>query len=182
MPPTLSLIAAIDEEGAIGRTGGGMPWRVPDESAHFRAFCRGQWLVVGRRTFAEMTGWFESGRRVIVLTRRAAAPAPAPTPHADAVMTAASIAEAQQLAGRGGATRLVVIGGARTYAAALPHARQLVLTRLSFRSHSDILFPPVDWSQWTLDHTDPVRRDTTTGAAFHIEWWTRTGGLPDSGS
>lgn len=167
----LTLIAALDEDHAIGRSHGGLPWHVPDETAHFRAYCAGQWLLVGRRTLAEMTGWFQPDHRVILLTSAAVHPpeSPASTP----ITLAATVPDALGTARRAGAAELVVIGGARTYASTLPHADRLVITRLALRSGGTVRFPAIAEAEWTLRHREPERRDTSTGTAFAIEHWER---------
>jgi dihydrofolate reductase len=167
---TLTLIAALDEDQAIGRSTGGLPWHLPDETAHFRAYCAGQWLLAGRRTFGEMQGWFQPDQQVAVLTR---SPAPLPATNAGTPAAVPSLAAALALARAGGAAELVVIGGARTYAEALPHADGLVLSRIALSTGGDVVFPPVAWTEWTLAHSEPGRRDRATGTAFSIETWKR---------
>jgi len=170
---TLTLIAALDEDQAIGQSAGGLPWHLPDETAHFRAYCAGKWLLAGRRTYGEMQGWFQPDQRVAVLTR---SPAPLPasgTLAAGAPVAVSSLAAALTLARAAQAAELVVIGGARTYAEALPHADGLVLSRIALRSGGDVVFPPVAWAEWTLTHSEPGRRDRATGTAFSIETWKR---------
>jgi dihydrofolate reductase len=168
----LTLIAALDEDGAIGLPGGGLPWHVPDETAHFRAYCAGQWLLVGRRTFAEMTGWFRPDHHVIVLTRAPLTPE-TPVRLPPNLQAAPTMPAAIDAARRSGAPELVVIGGARTYAEALPVADQLVLSRLALRSGGTVMFPVVDWAKWTLRHREPERVDQTTGVGFHVDYWER---------
>ena len=104
-----TLIAARDEDGAIGRHSGGLPWHLPDETAHFRAYCQHQWLIVGRHTFNEMLGWFQPGHHIIVLTRNHH-PLPAlPNPDIH-VESARRMEDAQTRALQSGAAELVVIG------------------------------------------------------------------------
>jgi dihydrofolate reductase len=170
---TVSLIAALDTDHAIGLDRGGLPWHLPDEAAQFRAACAGQWLLVGRRTYQEMTGWFQPDHRVLVLTSQPLASLPAttrPTPPTSAV---ASVADAIKLARQTEAPDLLVLGGAHTYAAALPFADRLLLSRLHLHTGAPVHFPPVVWNQWRLVHSSPVSRDTTTGTDFHTEHWHR---------
>jgi len=165
---TVSLIAALDADNAIGLGRGGLPWHLPDEAARFRAACAGQWLLVGRRTYEEMTGWFQPDHRVLVLTRH---PLPAlPAAVTTAVTTAA---QAIALARQANAANLLVLGGASTYAATLPFADRLILSRLHLHSGAPVRFPPIAWSQWHLLQSSPVHRDSTTGTHFHIEHWHR---------
>lgn len=159
----LSLIAALDEDGAIGRAGGGLPWHIPEETAHFRAYCAGKWLLAGRRTFEEMKGWFQPGQRVFVLTQGSAkAPGRA----------VGSVAEAIARAETAGAEELVVLGGAQVFALALPLASRLVLSRLRHRSGGEVFFPRVDWGRWRLANSES-RRDASTGIGFVIEHYAR---------
>ena len=168
----LTLIAALDEDGVIGRADGGLPWHLPDEAAHFRAYCAGQWLLVGRRTLEEMSGWFRPGHRVLLLTRHPLQPEAAPDLPPD-LSVAATVPAAIDTARRAGAPELVVIGGARTYAEALPLADRMVLSRLALRSGGTVGFPAVDWTRWSLRRREPDRLDRTTGVSFRIEHWER---------
>lgn len=168
----LTLIAALDADGAIGRAGGGLPWHLPDEAAHFRAYCTGQWLLVGRRTIEEMTGWFQPGHRVLLLTRHPLAPETAATLPPDLSLVA-TVPDALALARQAGAPELVVIGGARTYAKTLPLADRLVLSRLALRSGGTVRFPEIEWTAWSLRHREPDHVDRTTGISFCVEHWDR---------
>lgn len=171
----VTLIAALDEDGAIGRSEGGMPWHLPDESAHFRARCAGQWLLVGRRTYEEMTGWFQPGHRVLVLTRQpltspqaAASPAPSTPPRA-----VPQVADALALARQAAAGQLIVLGGAETYRASLPFADRLILSRIHQRTGAAIHFPPIPAREWRLHHSESPRIDRSTGISFSIHHWER---------
>lgn len=172
---TVCLIAALDADGAIGRTAGGLPWHLPDEAARFRLLCAGQWLLVGRRTAAEMTGWFQPDHRVIVLSRQAGLSAfesgSAGRPGFLAV--AETVDQAICLAQSEGALQLVVIGGAQVYEAILPRASQLILSRVALHTGAEVRFPEVAWLEWRLVRTEPVLRDATSGVEFHFEWWER---------
>lgn len=169
---TLTLIAALDEDDAIGRSDGGLPWHLPDESAHFRAACAGKWLLVGRRTFEEMDGWFQQDHRIVVLTRHLP-PIPAATGTTEVPRTAGTVPEALALARQAHADEIMVIGGARTYAAALPFADRLVLSRIGLRSGASVRFPPVDRAEWSLVQSQPTSRDAATGVEFSIQHWER---------
>lgn len=161
----LSIIAALDEDGAIGRAAGGLPWHIPEETAHFRAYCAGKWLLAGRRTFEEMKGWFQPGQRVLVLTQGSAG-VPGP---GRAVRT---IPEAMALAEKAGAGELVALGGAQVFALALPFASRLVLSRLHHRSGGDVFFPRVEWGRWRPAASES-REDAATGIRFVIERYER---------
>lgn len=135
----VALVAAVAENGVIGRSGG-LPWRLPDDLRHFKRLTMGHVLVMGRRTWASI-GRALPGRRTIVLSRDPAFPADgaACAPSLDAALAAAS-----------GARSVFVVGGASVYAAALPRADRIHLTRVHADVPGDVTFPDVDWSDWTL--------------------------------
>src|SRR5690606_10330579 len=134
-----------------GSDSGGIPWDLPRDRAHFRERTAGRWLLVGRRTYLEMEGWF--GERVpIVLTRQ-----PGFRPHHPGHRVAASPAAALALARAGGAGELLVCGGAQVYAATLPLADRLVLTRIGLRPEvpDPVRFPDFEGSgEWRLRYAE----------------------------
>jgi len=91
--PVLVLIAAVADNGVIGRDGG-LPWRLPDDLKRFRRLTLGRTVLMGRRTF-ESLGKPLADRDNWVLTRdagfvSAAPPANARTFHTlDAALAAA---------------------------------------------------------------------------------------------
>lgn len=139
VPPLLSLVAAVAENGVIGR-GGVMPWHLPADLAHFKQVTLGKPIVMGRRTF-EAIGWALPGRRNIVITRRREFAEPG-------VERAGSLEEALRLAGD--APEVMVIGGAEVYRAALPLARRIYLTRVRADIEGDARFPELDEREWEV--------------------------------
>lgn len=137
--PTLSLVAAVAENGVIGR-GGAMPWHLPADLAHFKRTTMGKPIVMGRHTF-EAIGRPLPGRRNIVVSGR---PGFAP----EGVEVAPDLAAA--LALTGDAEEVMVIGGGTLYRAALPLARRIYLTRVHGEFEGDTRFPdlaPADWRE-----------------------------------
>jgi dihydrofolate reductase len=147
----LSLIAALAEDSVIGSAAGGVPWDHPRDRAHFRARTAARWLLVGRRTYGEMEGWF--GERVpIVLSRSPGLRLRHPSHRlADSVAAALTLAEAN------GVGELIVCGGAAVYEAAMPHANRLLLTRIDLRTEvaEPVRFPRFDTRRdWRLVHAE----------------------------
>jgi dihydrofolate reductase len=135
---TVALIAAVAENGVIGR-GGGLPWHLPDDLRWFKQLTMGHPVVIGRRTF-DTLGRPLPGRRWIVLSRN-------PAFHPDGVETAPDLRSALAAAGHGD---VFVAGGADVYRAALPLADRLYLTVVHARVEGDTRFPEVDFDDWTL--------------------------------
>ena len=110
-PMTLSLIAAVARNGAIGKDNA-LLWRLPEDLKFFKRTTLGCPVLMGRKTF-ESIGRPLPGRRNIVITRNA-------TWQHDGVEVAHSLDEALTLAAQ--EARVFVIGGGELYAQALPRA------------------------------------------------------------
>lgn len=143
------IVAAVAGNGVIG-CGGELPWHLPADLRHFRELTLGKPVVMGRRTFASI-GRALPGRTNIVISRNTGF-------SADGVQVVSSLdaalAMAAALADRDGAGEVMVIGGAEVYAAALPRADRLYLTRVHGAFEGDVVFPPVDWSAWRQTSRD----------------------------
>jgi dihydrofolate reductase len=135
----VSLVAAVADNGVIGRDGG-LPWHLPEDLARFRRLTMGHHLLVGRRTF-ESIGRALPGRRMVVVSSGSGA-LPA------GVERAASLAAALARAAAAGDDEAFVAGGAALYAAALPQADRLYLTRVHGEPAGDVRFPPFAAAEW----------------------------------
>lgn len=137
----VSLIAAMAKNRVIAGANG-IPWNMPRDREHFRAYTSGKAMLIGSRTYTEMRGWF-TNHLPIILTSRSPADA-----HARHVVR--DVASAITLAQKMGAAELVVSGGALTYQAALPHVQKMILTQIDADFDGHILFPewnPAEWLQ-----------------------------------
>jgi dihydrofolate reductase len=135
----ITMIAALDRNRVIGTGHGGLPWRLPRDVAQFRAYTRGKFLLLGRKTYGEMTGWFTDQTPIVLSHRRDFS--------ADGALVAHSIEEAVTEAFERGSPELVVCGGAAVYAAALPYADELRLTWVDTETTGQVTFP-----DFTVDH------------------------------
>ncbi len=152
--PKIAFVVAIAENGVIGRVGK-LPWYVPSDLKTFRRITLGKPVIMGRKTF-DSIGKPLPGRDNIVVTRDAAFTA-------DGVERAATLDEALAIARRKAAERgvdeIMVIGGAQIYAASLPLADRIYLTRIHARPDGDALFPEPDPSVWREISREPVPPD-----------------------
>jgi dihydrofolate reductase len=139
----LVLVAAVAENGVIGR-GGGLPWRLKSDLRHFRAVTMGKPVVMGRKTYLSI-GTPLAGRTNIVVSRNPEFAAPG--------IVAAPTVEAALAAARGDALRraadaIAVIGGADLYAQTIAYADRLVISRVHLRPVGDTVFPAIDQALW----------------------------------
>ena len=133
---TSTIIVATDRERGIG-IGNRLPWRLPEDLAHFKRLTMGHPIIMGRKTF-DSIGRALPGRRNIVITRNPA------WQHAG-VEAAASLPEALALADD---TEAFVIGGAEIYREALHACRRLIVTEIDRVFDCDAFFPAIDANQW----------------------------------
>jgi dihydrofolate reductase len=132
----LALIAALARNGVIGH-GNRLLWHIPEDMRHFRQVTNGHPVIMGRRTWDSLPERFRPlpARRNIVVSRD-------PRWSAVGAEAAASLEAAVALVR--GSERVFVIGGAELFAAALPHADELLLTEIERDFDGDTCFPDFD--------------------------------------
>jgi dihydrofolate reductase len=139
----LILVAAVAENGVIGKDGG-LPWRLPSDLRRFRALTLGHPVVMGRKTYHAI-GKTLPGRTNIVVTRD--------TAFAARGVVCAPTLEAALMVARGDAFRrgvrhVMIIGGGELYGQTIERARRLEITRVHARPTGDSIFPAIDPAQW----------------------------------
>lgn len=131
----VGLIWAQATSGVIGR-GGDIPWRLPEDLAHFREITMGHTIVMGRRTWDSLPAKVRPlpGRRNVVLSRQA-----------DFMASGAEVVGSLEEALTSPETW--VIGGGQVYALALPYATRCEVTEVDIglpREAGDALAPVLD--------------------------------------
>lgn len=140
--PTISIIAAVAKNRAIGR-GGHLLWQIQSELQRFKLLTMGKPVIMGRKTF-ESIGKPLAERPNIVLTRDTQfAPEGVIVVHSfdEAIAKATPFA----VAGQG---EIMIIGGATIYEEALPRADKLYLTEVDDTPDGDAFFPELHPSEW----------------------------------
>lgn len=154
---SISLIAALDHDSAIGKEGQ-MPWHLPDDLRRFKQLTIGKYVLMGYNT-AVAIGKALPDRYNLVLSRRHEAPFPGQ-------ITIRSLPEAQQKAG---GTGLMVIGGGDVYRQALPFAARMHLTWVDARiPGADVYFPEVHFREWVETSRVHHKKDATHAYAFDM--------------
>lgn len=159
----LSLVAAVARGSVIGQ-GDAIPWRVPEDLAHFRELTMGHPVVMGRRTWDSLPRRFRPlpGRRNVVVTRD-------PDWQADGAERAASLDDGLRLVSD--AAQVFVIGGAELYAAALSRADVLELTEIDLDVEGDVLFP--HWDRAAFEEVARKPRVSADGTALAFVTYAR---------
>ncbi len=169
MTMRISLVVAVDEGGAIGARGG-IPWRVRADLRRFKRLTTGHHVLMGRKTW-ESIGRPLPERVNLVVTRQEGYAAPG-------AVVCRSPEEGVETARRAGERELFVIGGAQIYAALLPQADRIYLSRIHTRlPKADTFFPPdfLSSSGWKrLGREDfPAQEGEKYGHTFEV--WERDG-------
>jgi len=137
---TVSLIAAIARNGVIG-SDGKLPWSLPADLKRFREITTGHHVIMGRKTHESIGRPLPDRTNVVLSRTRGYAPAGCTVAH--------GLEEALEQARAAGDDEALVIGGATVYAAALPSAERLYLTRIDADVTGDVRFPRLDPACWS---------------------------------
>lgn len=136
MSMSLSLIWAQSSSGVIGRAGG-IPWRLPEDQAHFKRLTVGHTVVMGRLTWESLPARVRPlpDRRNVVVTRD-------PDYVAEGATVVTTLDDTLD-------DDTWVIGGEQVYALALPLAARCEVTEIDIelpREDRDAVAPVLDES------------------------------------
>jgi dihydrofolate reductase len=137
------LVAAVGDNGVIGRAGG-MPWRLKSDLAHFKRLTLNKPVIMGRKTYLSI-GKALPQRTNIVLSRDFSLAAPGAVL---ATSLTAALAYARKDAEKRGTDEIMVIGGSDVFEATMPMAARLEITHVHSNAEGDVGFPPIDPAVW----------------------------------
>ncbi|WP_346350927.1 type 3 dihydrofolate reductase [Oceanimonas sp. AH20CE76] len=135
----LSMIVAMTRNGIIGKDND-MPWHLPADLAYFKQTTLGKPVIMGRNTH-ESIGRPLPGRRNVIVSR-SLREAPAGTELVSSPEKAIALLN--------GYEEVMVMGGGQLYAAFLPLADRLYITRIEANIDGDTRFPALDEQAWKL--------------------------------
>ena len=135
----ISIIAAIDPKGVIGRDNK-LPWEIPDDMKHFRNATRNSVVIMGRKTW-ESIGRPLPGRVNIVVTSHEIS-------NRD-IIVRRSLRDAIGKA-KSYNKEIYIIGGATLYKEALGVADRLILSHVKKEYEGDSYFPKFDKKDWKV--------------------------------
>lgn len=136
----LIAVAAVSENGIIGR-GGELPWpSIPEDKHQYRNRVAGDPVILGRRTYESMREELP-GVQQIVLSRDPAQIDLAPT-----ATGVRSVKEATAAAGN--VEKAYVLGGGGAYELFFPVLDRLIISRIPGRYCGSVTFPAIDPNRW----------------------------------
>ena len=127
----------MDRKRGIG-IGNRLPWKLPEDLAHFKRTTTGHAIIMGRKTF-ESIGRPLPGRRNIVVSRN-------PAWQVEGVLTASTPEQACVLAQH--EEQAFIIGGAELFAQTSALAERMIVTEIDAEFECDTFFPEVDRACW----------------------------------
>lgn len=142
------IIAAIANNGVIGRANGEMPWHVKEEFQHFKQTTLGSAVIMGRKTF-ETLGKPLKGRENIIITRNKDFRV-----DFHEIKLCNSLEESINYCGSKNYEKAFIIGGGNIYRQALPIADEMILSFMKFEAEGEIKFPEIQNDIWQLISTE----------------------------
>jgi len=139
--PIISIIAAMDEVGGIGKDNR-IPWHIKKDLVRLATMTRDHVAILGRTSYESMAGYYDkSGREMpakeyIVLTKDKNF-----TSKRNNTFSATSILGAIERIKKSGEKEVFVIGGATIYKQFLEFADRLYLTIVKGNFNCDTFFP-----------------------------------------
>ncbi len=133
----ISLIVAMDRKRGIG-IANQLPWKLPEDLAHFKRTTTGHAIIMGRKTF-DSIGRPLPGRRSIVVTRN-------PDWRHEGTQVAATPEQACALARH--EQEAFIIGGAEIFEQTIALADRMIVTEIDAEFDCDTFFPQVDQASW----------------------------------
>ena len=152
--PTLKAIAAVSQNGVIGKKGD-LPWRLPNDLKWFKKITMGHILLMGRKTWESLPGPLP-GRENWVLSRSLES--------VDGIRIFRSLDEVNHEIGD---RSLFIMGGGELYALTLKDCHELFLTEVNqVVKDGDAFFP---------EYSDLFSPDETLHEceAFKLRRWVR---------
>ncbi|MBD5289315.1 MAG: dihydrofolate reductase [Bacteroides sp.] len=145
----MNIIVSIGNRNEIGCENN-LLWPIREDLRRFKALTTGHPIIMGRNTWFSLPRRPLPGRLNIVVSQN-----PDFIPEGEGVLKASSLEEALRIARSSesyGEKEPFVIGGGRLYAAALPLAQRLFLTRVdAVAPYADTFFPSIDSDLWETE-------------------------------
>ncbi len=146
----ISQIVAASLNNVIGKNGS-LPWKMPTDTAYFKAKTLGHHIVMGRRNY-EAEGKALPGRVNIVLTRNL------DFQISDGIVLH-KLEDAIEHARNAGEKELFIVGGEEIYKLAMPFTDRIYLTRIHTEVDGDTFYPEIDYKIWQQVAIDKQKAD-----------------------
>lgn len=164
IPKKLSIIVAMSENHCIGR-GNTLPWKLPDEWAHFKKITTGKPFLMGRKSYESPDGLYSHYRNVVVSSQQHLSLDHQPAEQAHTLAEALALLAHENEA--------LVLGGASLFEELLPRVDKLYLSIIHAHIEGDAFFPEINFSEWTLTESIYHPVDECHAYAFSMNQYVR---------
>jgi dihydrofolate reductase len=163
----ISLIVAASTNNVIGKDNK-LLWHLPNDMKFFKNTTWGMPVVMGRKTYDALAGEPLPGRFNFVITRNKDW-----DPHNEKVGVVPTVAASIRLAEETDCKETFVIGGGEIYAAAMPIADKIYMTRVHAVLEGDTWFPVIDEKGWKITDNREFPADEKHAFAYSFQIWER---------
>lgn len=172
----ISIIAACSKNLAIGENGK-IPWKIPEETAHFKRTTMGGAVIFGRKTFEGIGKPLPGRFNVVISSTRNfdSLNEEQKSGNAGKIKTADSLENAVALCRNAGYSRIFICGGAQVYREALEKklCGRLIISEINENFSGDIkkadaFFPEIKKSEWRCEKKE-IHEKFTVFSFAHIE-------------
>lgn len=162
----ISLVVAASTNHAIGKQGQ-LLWHLPNDFKYFKNITWAMPVAMGRKTFESLNSKPLNGRLNIIITRQNDL-------LAEGAIVVNTIADAVFVAQQNDYKELMILGGGEIYAACMPMADKIYITRVhaSFED-ADAFFPEIDESIWKLTSQQDFFKDEKHAFDYSFQVWER---------
>ena len=143
----ISLIAAMDQQGGIGKNNQ-LPWHLVSDLKRFKQLTMGHHVVMGRKTY-ETIGRQLPGRVMVIITRNK-------DYSAEGCQVVNSLRAAIDLAEENLDREVFIIGGGDIFKEAINKADKIYLTTVHTVVGADVFFPMLDLHEWKITSSEII--------------------------
>ena len=161
----ISLIVAASLNNVIGKNNQ-LLWHLPNDMKFFKQTTWAMPVIMGRKTFESMNCKLLNGRLNIIITRQK-------NFESTGVVVTQSIESALSIAEQHLYKEVFIIGGGETYAATLPKANTIFLTRVDTKIDGDTFFPEINLNDFELKFEDKHQADEKHLFNYTFQTWIR---------
>jgi len=158
----ISIIVAIDNNGAIGRRND-IPWHLSDDLKRFKAITMGHTVIMGKNTWDSLPFKPLKGRRNIVVSTS--------MNHTEGCEIVRSIEEAMNIVSQDEVA--YIMGGARIYAQTIDKADQLIVTHVDLMVEDADTFFPTIGKEWKAIEQSEKLHDAISGLNYQYVTYSR---------
>ncbi len=167
----ISIIVAMDEEGAIGKDDA-LPWRLKSDMERFRMLTEGDGfnsVIMGRKTWDSLPETFRPlpDRVNIVMSRDTEW-------GDDGAINALYVGRAIEIAFAEGSEECWVIGGSQIYKIFLDRVDEIHVTEVHTTGSGDVKFPEWNKSEWSQEIIETVDSDDDNQYSSTYSIWTKS--------